>query len=145
MGQCLFMAWFFFYLWPSIVFQFDQEFWLSTLVAVGDFQIISSLDDPGRPPHDLCPYQCIMLCSEVLPTKFGSLKWHFYAIWTLPDPCMTFNPALHYTLIRSSYRIWQPVEISKQLDLCLTWLTTAWNELQKTITLCSGLLPPKFG
>ena len=41
-------------------------------MVIGDFIAIWPLFDPGWPLHDLCPQQCIMLWSGVLPIIFGS-------------------------------------------------------------------------
>ena len=39
------------------------------------------------------------------------------------DPCMTFDPLMHYTLVWGSFcQIWRPQGISKEFDL---WLTLA--------------------
>ena len=45
----------------------------------------------------------------------------FYPWLTLDDPCMTFDPAMHYALVRgSSHKIWWPKDIAKQIDPYLT-------------------------
>ena len=45
----------------------------------------------------------------------------FQAIWPLVDPCMTFDPSVHYTSVKGSlYQIWLPQNIHKKFD---PWLT----------------------
>ena len=56
---------------PSNALCFGQGFSPPNLVAIGHFQAIWPLVDPGWLLHDLWPQQCITLLSGVLSIKFG--------------------------------------------------------------------------
>ena len=109
---------------PTNALHSGLGFFLQNLVATGHFQVISHLVDPGWPLHDFWPQQWVTHWPGVLPTKFGGHR-AFLSNLTSARPWLTpawpLTPAMSYALIRgSSYQIWQPFSISRQVCLRLT-------------------------
>ena len=131
---------------PGNALHFGLVFFLPNLVAIGHFQAIWPLVDPGWTWHDLWPHQCISLWSGVLSTKFGGHRaflsnltsgWPGHDLW--PQQCITLWSGVLSTKFGGHRAL--------SSNLTSGWPNWPQHDLwpQQCITLWSGVLSTKFG